>query len=50
MLGKNIAMGITGDYLMVMEIRKGICKGFGKTKWHLLAFIYENNGKYEKGR
>jgi len=30
---------------MAMEIEKGNDKGFGREKWHLLAFIYKNNGK-----
>jgi len=30
---------------MFMEIGKGNGNGFGKAKWHLLAFIYENKGK-----
>ena len=45
LLSKNITMGITHDKLMAMEIGKGNGKGFEKEKWHLLAFIYENNWK-----
>ena len=31
-------------FIMAKKIGKGNEKGFGKEKWHLLAFIYEING------
>ena len=47
-VGKNILVWVFIWFIMAKEIGKGNGKGFGKAKWNLLVFVYENNGKYKK--
>ena len=42
---QNILVWVFIWFIMAMEIGKGNGSVFGSEKWHLLAFIYENNGK-----
>ena len=37
--------GFSLRFIMAKEISKGNGKGFRKEKWHLLEFVYENDGK-----